>query len=68
VHYGFNLDGVTTYRNLSANPQFGPLLYYPDPIIENLPVPANGGKKYSKDDPLVIKVGGNIIHISINGD
>ncbi|XP_045167311.2 plexin-A1-like isoform X2 [Mercenaria mercenaria] len=55
VHYGFNLDGVTTYRNISTDPQFGPLLYYPDPEIENLPLPGNGGKKYSKDTMVVIK-------------
>ena len=66
VHYGFNLDGVTTYRNLSTNPRFGALLYYPDPVVDNLPIPTNGGKKYSKDDTLVIKVRGDNTHLMFN--
>ncbi|XP_025108033.1 plexin-A2-like isoform X2 [Pomacea canaliculata] len=33
VHYGFSLDGVTTFRNISHQPTFPPLLLYPDPDI-----------------------------------
>lgn len=55
VHYGFNLDGVTTYRNISMDPKFGPLLYYPDPEVESLTPPGNDAKKYTKDDMVVIK-------------
>lgn len=74
VHYGFNLDGVTTYRNISRDAQFGPLLYYPDPDVKILPAPVNGGKKYQKDDTLVIK--GNFrlinpmmqdVHVTVGG-
>ena len=55
VHYGFNMDGVTTLRNISHHNQFGPILYYPDPDIYTF----NGDnhmKKYMKDDWLSIQV------------
>ncbi|XP_069142714.1 plexin-A2-like isoform X2 [Argopecten irradians] len=53
VHYGFNLDGVTTWRNISKRENMGPLLYYPDPVIERFSG-KNMEKKYKKDKPLVI--------------
>jgi len=56
VHYGFNLDGCMTYRNLSKDPNFKPLLYYPNPTVESYPPPGQGGKKYEQEDRLVIKV------------
>ncbi|KAL3853671.1 hypothetical protein ACJMK2_017194 [Sinanodonta woodiana] len=56
VHYGFSLDGVIKYRNISHDPLFGPLLYYPDPVVDLFPSPSGKGmKKYQKDGPLVIK-------------
>ncbi|KAK3610517.1 hypothetical protein CHS0354_008946 [Potamilus streckersoni] len=56
VHYGFNLDGVSKYRNISHDPLFGPLLYYPDPVLDLFPSPSGKGmKKYQKDSQLVIK-------------
>ncbi|XP_052284342.1 plexin-A4-like isoform X2 [Dreissena polymorpha] len=63
VPYGFNLDGVTTYRNISANPDFGPLLYYPNPEIEVFGQPGTAnGKKFEKEHKLVIK--GNFRRLS----
>lgn len=57
VHFGFNLDGVTTWQNISRDATFGPILYYPDPIIDPFGGMENT-KKYEKDDVLVIQVRG----------
>lgn len=56
VHNGFNLDGCITYRNISMDSIFDPLLYYPNPEVESYSPPGKGGKKYEKEDRLVIKV------------
>jgi hypothetical protein len=53
VHYGFNLDGVTTYRNISLT--FGAMEYYPDPIVHMF----DGDDhrvEYKKGQQLIIKV------------
>ncbi|XP_052780551.1 plexin-A2-like isoform X2 [Mya arenaria] len=63
VHYGFNLDGVTAFRNISKQPNFGPMLYYPDPRFEMFPPPGGqAGKKFEKDQKLIIK--GNFRRVS----
>lgn len=53
IHYGFNLDGVTAYRNLSLTK--GPMEYYPDPQIKDFRQ-VDGELKYKKEEPLIIKV------------
>ncbi|XP_071128439.1 hepatocyte growth factor receptor-like isoform X3 [Mytilus edulis] len=52
IHYGFNLDGVTAYRNLSLTK--GPMEYYPDPQIKDFRQ-VDGELKYKKEEPLIIK-------------
>ncbi|OWF53201.1 plexin-A4-like isoform X2 [Mizuhopecten yessoensis] len=54
VHYGFSLDGVTTWRNISKRENMGPLLYYPDPLVERFSGKI-GDKKYIQDKPLIIE-------------
>ena len=56
VQYGFYLDGVMKFHNISESPDFGPILYYPDPVIEQLPPKGDNAKKYKNGDVLVIKV------------
>lgn len=34
VAYGFIMDGVSVLRNISQQAQFGPMFFYPDPIVE----------------------------------
>lgn len=53
VHYGFNLDGVKTYRNLSLSK--GMMEYYPDPEVDMFDT-ENQEVKYKAGKPLVIKV------------
>ena len=55
VHYGFLMDGVSQLKNLSANPQFRPLLYFPNPVVRPFSEEKNT-KKYKKGDMLVIEV------------
>ncbi|KAK3101113.1 hypothetical protein FSP39_001037 [Pinctada imbricata] len=54
VHFGLNLDGVVTYRNLSHQSKFEPIKYYPDPDVKFLP---EGDKmiKFEQNQKLVIK-------------
>ena len=54
VQYGFHLDGVMTFNNISKN--FGPMEYFPDPQIEELPPKGDNAKKYAEGEVLVIKV------------
>ena len=54
VQYGFHLDGVMTYLNISKD--FGPMEYFPDPEIEELPPKGDNAKKYADGEVLVIKV------------
>ncbi|XP_041349997.1 plexin-A4-like isoform X2 [Gigantopelta aegis] len=54
VHYGFNMDGVMTLKNISHQNQFGPILYYPDPDIYSFSGDSHL-KKYIKDDWLSIQ-------------
>lgn len=57
VHYGFSLDGVTTFRNISHQPTFPPLLLYPDPDI--IPFSEQEQTKQHRDkNHLVVKVAG----------
>ncbi|XP_076447881.1 uncharacterized protein LOC143284775 isoform X2 [Babylonia areolata] len=37
LHYGFSLDGVSSLKNVSHEPNFGPLLLYPDPVLHKFP-------------------------------
>lgn len=53
VHYGFTLDGVMTLKNISHKSDFGPLLVYPDPVINLFPG-AEQTKQFMDTDNLVI--------------
>lgn len=57
VHYGFTLDGVMTLKNISHEPNFGPLLLYPNPQLNNFPGDEQT-KQYTEKDLLVINVSG----------
>ena len=54
VQYGFHLDGVMSFLNISKD--FGPMEYFPDPQIEELPPKGDNAKKYADGEVLVIKV------------
>ncbi|XP_014769592.1 plexin-A1 isoform X1 [Octopus bimaculoides] len=54
VQYGFIMDGVVQLKNLSDNPEFRPLLYFPDPVAEPF-TGERSTKKYMKGDKLVIE-------------
>ena len=56
VQYGFYLDGVRKFLNISE--AFGPILYYPDPVIEELPPKGDNAKKYKNGEILILKVRG----------
>ncbi|KAL4226893.1 Plexin b2a [Mactra antiquata] len=53
VHYGFKLDGVLTYKNISK--ALGPMLYYPDPEVELYPPPGKDMKRVNKEQLVVLK-------------
>jgi hypothetical protein len=55
VHYGFTLDGVTSLKNISHKSNFGPLLVYPDPVINPFSG-AEQSKQFTETDNLVISV------------
>lgn len=55
VQYGFRLDGVMTFLNISKD--IGPMEYFPDPQIEELPPKGDNAKKYAEGEVLVIKGG-----------
>lgn len=62
VHYGFNMDGVTTLKNVSHQSSFGPLLLFPNPQI--FPFPGDDQtKQFIERDLLVIKGRFRIINI-----
>lgn len=55
LHYGFVMDSVKSLERISETYEFGPLLYYPDPMIK--PFPENYGvRNYVKDAMLTIEV------------
>nr|KAG5704612.1 hypothetical protein BaRGS_031876 [Batillaria attramentaria] len=54
VHYGFNMDGVMTLKNVSHRSNFGPLLLFPNPQIMAFPGD-DQTKQFGDQDMLVIK-------------
>ena len=59
VQYGFYLDGVRKFLNISV--VLGPMLYFPDPVIEELPPKGDNAKKYQNGEVLLIKVRGYLL-------
>lgn len=56
VQYGFNMDNVAEVKNLStAQPQFKPMLYYPDPFVAPFDV-ENQEMKFQDGEWLTIEV------------
>lgn len=55
---GFVMDGVEEFKNLSAKPQYGQLLVYPDPVYYPF-YEDNGVREFysSEDEFMHIKVG-----------
>lgn len=55
VHYGFNMDGVLSVKNVSQT-AIGPLLIYPNPHV--FPFPGDDQtKQHSEKHMIAIKVG-----------
>ena len=56
AQYGFVLGDVQDSRNLSSQPDFQPLLYYPDPKVQLFPEEENT-KQFEPNEKLKIEVG-----------
>lgn len=58
VHYWFSMANVASLRNISHNPSFGPLRYYPDPDVSAFEE-EDRTKTFQATDLLSIQVSNN---------